>query len=46
MRNVTEFVYLFRGETHYMSEETAKVLNYALAVNHSNDRYIKQGEYK
>lgn len=42
MKMVKEYVYLFRGVEHYMSEETARILNYALALNKSNERYIKQ----
>ncbi len=46
MNSVIEYVYLFRGKKCYMSEATARILNYSLALNGKKERYIKTKRHK
>jgi hypothetical protein len=41
MSEINEYVYLFEGEEYFMSEDTANLLNYALGLNGSTERYIR-----
>lgn len=39
--NLKEELYSFRGKEFYCDAETIRHLNYALALNHSSERYEK-----